>query len=139
MENKVPVKRLIICAAIAIAAIVLGIFNVSSQGYSTINDVFQSILAAVGLSAIGEFSVALSKFPIISYIISVVFCMVVLQIITPIIIVFLFTVSFEPDVIIQGYRVIATSCLVVYSIALVVSILFGIFVLHRKEIFKSNK
>ena len=140
MENKMPVKRPIICAAIAIVAGGIGIYIVRfSSGYNMINEVFQSLLAAAVMTAISEIFAVLSRFPIISYIISAILCMVSLQAITPWNMIMPFVVSYQDDKIFIGHQLAVRSCLVMYSIALVVSILFGIFVLHRKDIFKSNK
>lgn len=139
MDNKLPIKRLIICAAIVVVAVVLGYRNVLYGNYGEIGGVFQAVIAAVGLTAIGEIFAALSKFPIISYIISAVICSVALQIMTPWYIIMPVVDLSYPEKIIEGYQWCVTSCLVCYSIALAVSILFGIFVLHRKDVFKSDK
>ena len=139
MDNKLPLKRLIICAAIAIVAIGLGYRNVLCGNYVEINEVFQSVIAAVGLTAVGEIFAALSRFPIVSYIIVTVICSVALQIMTPWYIIMPVVDLSQPEVLFEGYRWCVRSCLVSYSIALAVSILFGIFVLHRKDIFKADK
>ena len=139
MDNKLPRKRLIICAAIAIVAIGLGYRNVLCGNYVEINEVFQSVIAAAGLTAISEIFAALSKFPIVSYVISAVICSVALQVMTPLYIIVPVVDFSEPDKFFAGYQYSVRSCLVSYSIALAVSILFGIFVLHRKDIFKADK
>ena len=139
MDNKLPLKRLIICAAIAIVAVGLGYRNVLYGNYVEINEVFQSVIAAVGLTAISEIFAALSKFPIVSYVISAVICSIALQVMTPLYIIVPVVDFSEPDKFFAGYQYSVRSCLVVYSIALAVSVLFGIFVLHRKDIFKSDK
>ena len=139
MDNKLPIKRLIICAAIAIVAVVLGYRNVLYGNYVEINEVFQLAIATVGLTAIGEIFAALSKFPIVSYIIVTVICSVALQIMTPLYIIVPNVDFSEPEKFFEGYRWAVRSCLAVYSIALAFSILFGIFVLHRKDVFKSDK
>ena len=139
MDNKLPVKRLIICAAIAIAAVGLGYYNVLYSNFEIINEVFQSIIAAVGLTAIGEIFAALSKFPIVSYTISAAICSVALQIITPWYIIAPRADFTYPEKFFNGYRLCVRGCLLIYSIALVASVLFGIFVLHRKDIFKADK
>ncbi|MCH5196276.1 MAG: hypothetical protein J1F28_06155 [Oscillospiraceae bacterium] len=137
MDNKFPVVRLIICAPIAVAAIVLGTYNVLySFNY---NDIFQSILAAAGMTAIGEIFAALSKFPIISYIISTVICSVALQAITPWHIIITRADFVDMERVFSSYENAVIYCLVAYSAALVVSILFGIFVLHRKDVFNRQK
>ena len=139
MDNKLPIKRLIICAAIAVVAVVLGYYNVLYGNYVEINEVFQTVIAAVGLTAVGEIFAALSKFPIVSYIISTVICSVALQIMTPWYIIMPMADFSQPEIVFEGYRWAVRSCLAVYSIALAFSILFGIFVLHRKDIFKADK
>ena len=139
MDNKLPVKRLIICAAIAIASVGLGYYNVLYSYFEIINVVFQTIIAAVGLTAIGEIFATLSKFPIVSYTISAAICSVALQIITPWYIIMQAVDLAYPERFFNGYRLCVRGCLLIYSIALAVSILFGIFVLHRKDIFRSEK
>ena len=139
MDNKLPIKRLIICAAIAIVSVGLGRFIIFYLPYSDINDVYLALTAAVGMTAVSEIFAALSKFPIISYIISAVLCSVALHAMTPWNMIMPFADMGYPDMIFAGYRYAVISCLVMYSIALAVSILFGIFVLHRKEIFKNDK
>lgn len=139
MDNKLPIKRLLICVAIVIVAVGLGYRNVIYGNYGDINGVFQAVIAAVGLTAIGEIFAALSKFPIVSYVISAVICSVALQIITPWYIIMPSADLSQTEKVFEGYRLAVRSCLAVYSIALVVSVLFGIFVLHRKDVFKSDK
>ena len=140
MDNKLPVKRLIICTVIAVIAIGLGIYNILyTLNYDEKSGVFQSLIAAVGITAIGEIFAALSRYPIVSYIISAVLCSVALQIMTPWYIIMPVVDLTYPEMVIEGYRYSVKSCFVVYSIALAVSILFGIFVLHRKDVFKSDK
>ena len=139
MDNKLPIKRLIICAAIALVAIGLGYRNVLYGNYVEINEIFQTVIAAAGLTAISEIFAVLSKFPIASYIISAVICSAALQIMTPLYIIVPNVDFSEPERFFEGYRWAVRSCLAVYSIALAVSILFGIFVLHRKDIFKADK
>lgn len=139
MDNKLPVKRLIICAAIAIVSAGLGIFIIFYLPYNDINDVYLSLAAAVGMTAVSEIFAALSRFPIISYIISAVLCSIALQAMTPWNMIMPFADMSYPDEIFAGYRYAVTSCVVMYSIALAVSVLFGIFVLHRKDIFKADK
>lgn len=139
MDNKLPIKRLIICGAIAVAAVGLGYYNVLYSYFEIINVVFQTIIAAVGLTAIGEIFAVLSKFPIISYVISAVICSVALQIMTPWYIIMRNVDLAYPERFFNGYRLCVKGCLLIYSIALVASILFGIFVLHRKDIFKADK
>ena len=139
MDNKLPIKRLIICAAIAIVSAGLGIFIIFYLPYNDINDVYLSLAAAVGMTAVSEIFAALSRFPIISYIISAVLCSVALQAMTPWNMIMPFADMSYPDKIFAGYRYAVTSCVVMYSIALAVSVLFGIFVLHRKDIFKADK
>lgn len=135
MDNKLPVKRLIICALIAVVAIVLGYYNIFSDNYGKINDVLQLLITTVGMTAIGELFASLSRFPIISYIISAVMCAIMFQIITPFSI---FMVAGYDDLrrLFSVYHESAEQYLVLYSAALTVSVLFGIFVLHRKDIFK---
>ena len=141
MDNKLPIKRLIICAAIAIVAVGLGYYNVIYSPYYNriMHEVLQSVVAAAGITAIGEIFAALSKFPIVSYIISGVICSVSLQAMTPLYTVIPFADFSQPDKIFAGYQYSVRSCLAVYSTALIVSILFGIFVLHRKDFPKSDK
>ncbi|MCH5203824.1 MAG: hypothetical protein J1F03_03695 [Oscillospiraceae bacterium] len=137
-NNKLPVIRLMICAAV-VAAVGLGIYIiVFLSEYSIINNVFQSLLAAVGMTAVGEIFAALSKFPIISYIISVVMCAAMYQIITPFSI-FMIADFVDLNRVFSAYREMVMICLVLYSIALTVSILVGIFVLHRKDVFKPTQ
>ena len=139
MDNKLPIKRLIICGAIVVVAVVLGYRNVLYGNYGEIGGVFQAVIAAAGMTAVSEIFAALSRFPIISYIISAVLCSVALQIVTPWYIILPVADLSQPEKVFEGYRLCVTSCLVAYSIALAVSILFGIFVLHRKDIFKADK
>ena len=139
MDNKLPIRRLIICGAIAVAAVGLGYYNVLYSYFEIINVVFQTIIAAVGLTAIGEIFAVLSKFPIISYVISAVICSVALQIMTPWYIIMPNVDLTYPERFFNGYRLCVRGCLLIYSIALVASVLFGIFVLHRKDIFKADK
>ena len=139
MDNKLPLRRLIICVAIAVAAVWFGIYIIFYLPYNDINGVFLSLTAAAGMTAVSEIFAALSRFPIISYIISAVLCSVALQIITPWYIIMPAVDLSQPEKVFEGYRLCVTSCLVAYSIALAVSILFGIFVLHRKDIFKADK
>ena len=139
MDNKLPLRRLIICAAIVIVALVLGYRNVLYGNYVEINEVFQAMIAAVGLTALSEVFAALSRYPIVSYIISAVLCSVALQIMTPWYIIMPVVDLSHPEVLFDGYRWCVRSCLVSYSTALIVSILFGIFILHRKDVFKSDK
>lgn len=139
MDNKLPIRWLIICATVAIAAVVLGYFNVLSGDFGIIYEVFQSILAAAFMTAIGEIFASLSKFPIISYIISAVLCAVALQVLTPWYLIMPFADLYQVEKVFTGYRMAVQLCLVVYSAALVVSILFGIFVLHRKDVFNRQK
>ena len=140
MDNKLPIKRLIICATVAVAAIVLGTYNVLySNDYNNMSNVFQSILAAAGMTAIGEIFAALSKFPIISYIISTVICSVALQAITPWHLIITRADFVDMERVFSAYENAVIYCLVAYSAALVVSILFGIFVLHRKDVFNRQK
>ena len=137
MDNKFPVVRLIICAPIAVVAIVLGYNNIFAE-YSMINNVLHSLYAAVGLTAIGEIFASLSRFPIISYIISVVMCAMAFQIITP------FSVIVVADYIdmrrvFAVYDYAVKLYLALYIIAIIISIIFGVFVLHRKDTFKPDK
>lgn len=136
MDSRLPIKRLIICAAIALVAVGLGYYNVFSGQY---NEIMQSVIAAVGMTAIGEIFAALSKFPMVSYSISGVICSVALQAMTPWNLIMPFCDFNEVDKIFDGFYYSIKSCLVVYSTALIVSILFGFFVLHRKDFLKSDK
>lgn len=139
MENKLPLRRLIICAAIAIVSVGLGIFIIFYLPYSDINDAYLALTAAVGMTAVSEIFAALSRFPIVSYIISAILCSAALQAMTPWNMIMPFADMGYPEKIFAGYRYSVISCLVIYSAALVVSVLFGIFVLHRKDIFRSDK
>ncbi|MCH5208163.1 MAG: hypothetical protein J1F04_04715 [Oscillospiraceae bacterium] len=135
MNNKFPVKRLIICAAIAVAAIVLGYNNLFSYDYSM---VFDSFFAAVSMTAIGEIFAALSRFPIVSYIISVIMCAVMFQIIVPFA-TFLVADYIDLRRVFSVYNYIVKLDLALYIIALIISIIFGVFVLHRKDVFNRQK
>ena len=139
MDNKLPLRRLMICAAIAVVAVWFGIRNVLYGNYVEINEFFQAVIAAVGMTALSEVFATLSRYPIVSYIISAVLCSVALQIMTPWYIIMPVVDLSHPEVLFDGYRWCVGSCLVSYSAALVASILFGIFVLHRKDVFKSDK
>ena len=139
MNNNPPFKRLMLCATIAFAAVGLGIYNILYTNYVLTNAILQLLIAAAGVTAIGEIFAALSRFPIISYIISAVICSAALQAMTPWYIIRSRVDFSKIDQVSSVYRDSERSCLAVYSIALAVSILFGIFVLHRKDIFKTNK
>lgn len=139
MKDQLPIKRLIVCAAIALAAIGLGTFNVLYSNYVLIHEIIQGVLAAVGMTALGEIFASLSKHPKISYVICTVLCALALQAMTPWNIIIPRCDFYRVDKIIAGYQYAVLSCLVVYSLALAASILFGIFVLHKKDNSKSEE
>ena len=139
MKDQLPIKRLIVCAAIALAAIGLGTFNVLYSNYVLIHEIIQGVLAAVGMTALGEIFASLSKHPKISYVICTVLCALALQAMTPWNIIIPRCDFYQVDKIIAGYQYAVLSCLVVYSLALAASILFGIFVLHKKDNSKSEE
>lgn len=139
MRNQLPIKRLIVCAAIALVAIGLGTFNVLYSNYVLIYEIIQGVLAAVGMTALGEIFASLSGHPKISYVICAVLCALALQAMTPWNIIIPRCDFYQVDKIIAGYQYAVLSCLVVYSLALAASILFGIFVLHKKDNSKSEE
>ena len=139
MKDHLPIKRLIVCAAIALVAIGLGTFNVLYSNYVLIHEIIQGVLAAVGMTALGEVFASLSKHPKISYVICAVLCALALQAMTPWNIIIPRCDFYQVDKIIAGYQYAVLSCLVVYSLALAASILFGIFVLHKKDNSKSEE
>lgn len=138
MCAKFQIKRLAICAVIAIISIGIGVCNVQySTDYSALNAVFQSLVAVAAIVAVSELAASLSKFPVFVYILSAVVCAAFAHIVTPWSII-LPRVDWNSDTIQVVHRSAVMSSFASYSIALVISVLAGVFFLHRKDIFKSN-
>lgn len=137
MNARIPIRRLIICSAIAVIAIGFGVYNVCySTDYVTINAVLQSVVAIAGITAISEIAAMLSKFVVMTYTLTAVVCAIMAHIVTPWNIV-LPRADMNGGVM-DAYQSAVISSLVSYSVAFAVSILVGVFFLHRKDIFKSS-
>lgn len=139
MKDQIQIRRFIVCLIVATIAVGLGICNVCySNDYTAINTITQLIIATVGFVAVSEMASMTSKFTVITYIIVSVVCAVVAHIVTPWNII-LPRADLNSEVIQTAYHSAIISSFVSYSIALVLSVLIGVFFLHRKDIFKPHK
>jgi len=138
MKENISLKKIIIFSAIALIAIGFGYYNVCiSPDYITINAILQSVAAAIGFIAISEIAAIFSKMPVVSYIITSFSCAIIAHAMTPWGIVFPRADMAAPNL--EHIRQVAfTSSLITYIIALVVSLAVGLFIIHRKDVFKTT-
>lgn len=136
MNKNISIKRIIICAVTAVIAIGFGIYNVSrTNDYTSVSAVLQAVAAAAAFISVSEIAAMLSKYPVLSYSLTSVGCALLAHIATPWYII-MPRVDLTVGDIASVRQSAEMSSLCSYLAALVVSLIVGMFILHRKEIFK---
>lgn len=139
MNKNISIKQILIFSAIAVIAVGLGIYNVcGTNDYTSVSAVLQAAAAAAAFISVSEIAAMLSKFPALSYSLTSVGCAVLAHIATPWYII-MPRVDLSVGNIVSLRQSAVMSSLCSYLAALVVSLAVGIFILHRKEIFKSRQ
>ncbi|MGN0670806.1 MAG: hypothetical protein ACI4JZ_09675 [Oscillospiraceae bacterium] len=139
MKTIISIKKIAIFSVIAAISVGLGIYNVCwTNDYTTISAVFQAALAAVAFTSISEIAAMLSKFPVLVYTLTSIGCAILAHIATPWYVI-MPRVDLNVGNISNIYQAAIMSSLTSYLAALIIALLAGIFILHRKELFKTHQ
>lgn len=140
MNKRSYILRMAICFAVSAIAAVFGVYNILHANFVTIaDDIIQAAAATVCFTALGEFLATLSKAPIVTYVITAAICAVGVALVSPWALIIPRADFYYTDMVKSALNMAKTESLVTYSAAFVLTVLIGVFVLHRKEIFRKKE